>query len=225
MPPKPQTKRVLPSLDDIDYPVIDDVSKPKKRSTAVAVTKSSTEVSTPKAKPKVDPKDVEDDEGVRRLLVPLASRYKLNIEKIESVIDDDTLGAGSEIIKTLIRVVNNAIPYAENVVIQSEGFKGIHAFTQLLNTTRSLTHDLITLGDRAEVGTRIFTQTIEPMLMGVASQIMTAFSLIESSAKAKMSPQDFQAFQSELANLRIGLASHMNQSYSTSRDAVRNAMS
>lgn len=158
-------------------------------------------------------------------LQPMASRYKLSIEKIEAAMDDDALGAGTEILKTLVRVVGNAIPYAENNVIVSQGSKGVHALTQILGTARSLTHDLITLSDRANVGERVFLSNVEPMLRNIATQLMLAFAELESSAKPKMTQEDFKVYQNDLSKTRHALGQYMNAAYRATAESVKSSMS
>lgn len=129
-------------------------------------------------------------------------------------------GASSLIIKALIQSVCEVLPMAEHHIRESKSTKGIYGFNTLVSTIRELLGDLQVLKDKANLGQSIVDRTIRPSYMDIASQLVTSMTLVQESAKARMSKEDFKEFRVTVESSKKGMADYMMAQYRDVSDQV-----
>ena len=144
----------------------------------------------------------------------LNSRFGLQSQTIVDMIDmGNSDGASSLIVKALLQSLVEVLPMAEHNIRQSKTTKGIYGFNTIVSSIRELLGDLQSLRDRSSLGQSIVDKTVRPSYMDIAVQVVSAFTLIQDSAKSRMDPSDFKEFRSNLDGVKKGLSDYLMAQY------------
>lgn len=146
--------------------------------------------------------------------VALQSRFGKQSGTINDMIEmGNSDGASSLIIKSLIQSLVEILPAAEKRLLDSNAKEGIYGFNALLCSTRELLGDLQALRDRSTLGQSTVDKSVRPAFMEIGVQIVTAFTLLQDSAKARMTPEDFREFRRTVEDTKKGLADYIMAQY------------
>lgn len=146
--------------------------------------------------------------------VAIQHRFGKQSETIVEMIEmGNSDGASSLIIKSLVQSLVEILPAAERNVVATGATKGLYALNTLISTTRELVGDLQAIKDRANLGQATVDRCVRPSYMEIGVQIVTAFTLVQDSAKARMSPEDFRDFRSTLESTKKGMAEYIMAQY------------
>lgn len=156
----------------------------------------------------------------------LNSRFGKQTKTIVDLIDmGNSDGASSLIVKALLQSLVEILPMAENNIRETRATKGIYGFNTLLTSMRDLLGDLQSLRDRANVGQSIVDKTVRPSYMDIATQIVASFTLMQDSAKSRMSDEDFKEFRVTVETSKKGLSDYMLLQYKNVADQVIKSLS
>lgn len=228
--PKPAPKRAVQE----DYDDEDD-ERPRQRAK-----KKKTAPQAPKvALTPAELKEIARAERVRsRALVPinpdthqpivsnkavkfLETRFKgkadIVIEQLEA---QDTDGAVALLTRSLLQMLVDLMPLAENAVRESRGTRGIHAMNQMVTSIRETLTDLQALRDKGLLGHRIVERTIRPAFMDIGSQIVLGFVDLESRARTSMNQENFLAYQENLKEVKRSIAQYLEAQYREIQEQV-----
>lgn len=146
--------------------------------------------------------------------VAIQSRFGKQSNTIVDLIEmGNSDGASSLIIKSLLQSLVEILPAAEKNIVETKATKGIYAFNTLVSSTRELVGDLQAIKDRANLGQATVDRCVRPSYMEIGVQIVTAFTLIQDSGKARMSPEDFREFRATLESIKKSLADYIMAQY------------
>lgn len=151
----------------------------------------------------------------------LNSRFGTQAQTIIDMIDmGNSDGASSLIVKALLQSLVEVLPMAEHNIRQSKTTKGIYGFNTIVSSIRELLGDLQSLRDRSSLGQSIVDKTVRPSYMDIAVQVVSAFTLIQDSAKSRMDPSDFKEFRTNLDGVKKGLSDYLMAQYKDVSDKV-----
>lgn len=207
---KPKPKLRIPKSDAIKTKDVDKKTGELK-ATPVAVAKRKTKTGTELSLVKVSNNvPVVIPEAIKAI----DSRFGMQSDTIVEMISmGNSDGASSLIIKALIQSVCEVLPMAEHNIRASNSTKGIYGFNTLVSTVRELLGDLQVLKDKANLGQSIVDRTIRPSYMDIASQLVTSLTLVQESAKARMSKEDFKEFRATVEQSKKGMSDYMMAQY------------
>lgn len=162
-----------------------------------------------KATPVIAPIAVDKDTQLA-----IQSRFGKQSDTIVDLIEmGNSDGATSLIIKSLLQSLVEILPTAEKNVIATGATKGMYAFNTLISSTRELVGDLQAIKDRSNLGQATVDRCVRPSYMEIGVQIVTAFTLIQDSGKARMTPEDFREFRATLESVKKGLGEYIMAQY------------
>ena len=148
------------------------------------------------------------------LALALDSRFGMQSNTIVEMINmGNSDGAMSLIVKSLIQSVCEVLPMAEHNIRISNSTKGIYGFNTLVSTIRELLGDLQVLKDKANLGQSIVDRSIRPSYMDIAAQLVTSLTLVQESAKARMSSSDYKEFRITVEQSKKGMSDYMMAQY------------
>lgn len=162
-------------------------------------------------------KPVDLDEAEEALRSRFGNKAVLIIQQLE---DQDTDGAISMLSRSLLQLVVDLIPVAEQNVRDSKGAKGIYQFNQLIASTRELLTDLSALRDKGLLGHRIVERTVRPAFTDIGGQLVLAFVGLEAGARTYMRPEDYSEYKQQLTIAKTSLAQYLEAQYAEIRDQV-----
>lgn len=160
---------------------------------------------------------VDLNEAEEALRSRFGNKAVLIIQQLE---DQDTDGAISMLSRSLLQLVVDLIPVAEQNVRDSKGARGIYQFNQLIASTRELLTDLSALRDKGLLGHRIVERTVRPAFTDIGGQLVLAFVGLEAGARTYMSPEDYAEYKQQLTTAKMSLAQYLEAQYSEIRDQV-----
>lgn len=129
-------------------------------------------------------------------------------------------GASSLIVKALLQSLVEVLPMAEHNIRTTGATKGIYGFNTLVTSMRELLGDLQSLKDRANLGQSIVDKTVRPSYMDIAVQVVTAFTLLQDSAKSRMTGEDYREFRRDLERTKKGLSDYLMAQYNSVSEQV-----
>lgn len=151
----------------------------------------------------------------------LNSRFGTQADTIVEMISmGNADGASSLIIKALIQSVCEVLPMAEHYIRESKSTKGIYGFNTLVSTVRELLGDLQVLKDKATLGQSIVDRTIRPSYMDIAAQLVSSLTIVQESAKSRMSSSDYKEFRGTVEQSKKGMSDYMMAQYRDVSDQV-----
>lgn len=162
-------------------------------------------------------KPVDLDEAEAALRSRFGNKAVLIIQQLE---DQDTDGAISMLSRSLLQLVVDLIPVAEQNVRDSKGAKGIYQFNQLIASTRELLTDLSALRDKGLLGHRIVERTVRPAFTDIGGQLVLAFVALEAGARSYMRPEDYAEYKPQLTQAKTSLAQYLEVQYAEIRDQM-----
>lgn len=139
---------------------------------------------------------------------------------IQQLEEQDTDGAVSLLTRSLLQMLVDLLPVAENNVRETKGTKGIYQLNQMVSSVREMLTDLQSLRDKGLLGHRIVERTVRPAFMDIGGQFAMAFVGLEASARTYMSPEDFHLYKQTLDGTKRSLAQYMEAQYAEIRDQV-----
>ena len=144
----------------------------------------------------------------------LNTRFGKQSQTIVDLIDmGNSDGASSLIVKALLQSLVEVLPMAEHNIRETRATKGIYGFNTLVTSMRELLGDLQSLKDRANLGQSIVDKTVRPSYMDIAVQVVSGFTLLQDSAKARMDASDFKEFRRDLESTKKGLSDYLMAQY------------
>lgn len=150
-------------------------------------------------------------------------------EQAQTVVDmmeaNNSDGATSLVTKAIIQSIVKMLPVAEQVMIKSGTTRGVYSFNSLVTSIRELLGDLKAHRDQGALGQSIVERSIRPSYMDIAVQIVTAFTLLQSSAKDRMTPEDFKEFRALIDENKSGLAGYITAQYEDVSEKVVRSLS
>ena len=133
---------------------------------------------------------------------------------IELLDTDNSDGALSLIMKTLLKTLVDVLPVIENHVRKSGGTKGVYQFTQVTSQLRETCAEIQAYRDRANLGTKVVDRYVRPSFLDIAVQITSTWVELESQARSKMTPEDFAVYCSDtLLPMKRGIAEYLRKQY------------
>lgn len=217
---KPKPKLRIPKSDTIKAKDVDRKTKNIKASvveTATKVKKVKPVSSVLVTAPNNYPVALRDPEVVQAL----NSRFGTQADTIVEMISmGNADGASSLIIKALVQSVCEVLPMAEHHIRESKSTKGIYGFNTLVSTVRELLGDLQVLKDKANLGQSVVDRTIRPSYMDIAAQIVSSLTIVQESAKARMSSSDYKEFRATVEQSKKGMSDYMMAQYRDVSDQV-----
>lgn len=133
---------------------------------------------------------------------------------IELLDTDNSDGALSLIMKTLLKTLVDVLPVIENHVRKSGGTKGVYQFTQVTSQLRETCAEIQAYRDRANLGTKVVDRYVRPSFLDIAVQVTSTWVELESQARSKMTPEDFAVYCSDtLLPMKRGIAEYLRKQY------------
>jgi hypothetical protein len=129
-------------------------------------------------------------------------------------------GATSLIVKALLQSLVEVLPMAEQHIVASKTTKGVYGFNALITSVRELLGDLQALRDRSSLGQSIVDKTVRPSYMDIAVQVVSAFTIIQDSSRARMSEEDFREHRRTIEETKKGLSDYLTAQYKSVSDQV-----
>lgn len=117
------------------------------------------------------------------------------------------------IYKAMLQTVVDLIPFAENVVRETKGTKGIYGLNIIISSVRELMVDIQAAQDRGLLGQSLLAQVIKPCFSDIAQEVVREYAAISADAKGLMEVQDYKRFQGLLTDSRSRLADSMTRSF------------
>lgn len=216
----------LAELDELEQEIIDD-STPEQL--AQSILENSAGENSRSAAKKLRRQEEEDDDPFSALKVSnvpaltvdvntakaLESMFGERSSSIMELLDtDNSDGALSLIMKTLLKTLVDVLPVIERYVRSSGGTKGVYQFTQLTAQLRETCAEIQAYRDRANIGSKIVDRYIRPSFLDIAVQITSTWVELEASARSRMSPEDFETYRADtLMPMKRGIAEYLKKQY------------
>lgn len=169
------------------------------------------------------PSGLVSPEAKKALESRFGSKSDLIVDLIET---DNTDGATTLIFKTLLQSLVEVLPITEHAVRVSSGSRGVYQFNQVVSQMRELLADIQSVRDRGMLGNSVVERHVRPAFMDIAVQIVQSMTLIEESARTRMSREDFKSFRDTVVqDAKKSLANYIQRQYAEVAEAVITSLS
>ncbi len=175
----------------------------------------------PKGHKVVTKKDVKEGAANQISTEVLQSHFGKQADTIVEMIEmNNSDGASSLIVKSLIQSLVGILPVAEHNVRATNATKGIYGFNTLVSSIRELLGDLQAFKDRSNLGQSIVDRSVRPSYQDIAVQIVTSLTIIQDAAKSRMEKEDYREFRTTVEEQKKALAQYITAQYQDVSDQV-----
>lgn len=137
-----------------------------------------------------------------------------NSDKILAMLESSNQdGALTLLKKNLLATVINALPHAEQILIESGTSKGTYQFATLISTIRELIADIQADQDKKFVSDAMLNNVIKPAYVDIAQSIVSKHFEFLSTSKEFIVTKHKKEFSAELRKLATDLAGDLKVSY------------
>lgn len=205
---------LVPAILDDDYPGENSRSSAKKLRRMEAELDDEDDAnpfSTPRTPITVGSGITIDDKTFNALNSMFGERSSSILELLDT---DNSDGALSLIMKTLLKTLVDVLPVIEKYVRSSNGTKGVYQFTQLTSQLRETCADIQAYRDRANLGNTVVDRYVRPSFLDIAVQITSTWVEMENQARTLMSPENYALYAANtLTPLKRGIAEYLRKQY------------
>lgn len=205
---KPLAKKKAPKLTSKQRELAIVTAKPDTRESRALVRELVSE--------KVEPKTA------KALVTRFGAKAEVIVRQLE---EGESDGSVTLISRSLLQMLVDILPIAEQAVRNSNGRYGIHGLIMISSQIRESLQDLQSIRDKGLLGHNVVERIVRPSYQDLAAQIVVAFLNIDAAAKSRMSREDYRSFQTELSATRTGLAQYLTRQYDDIQKGVIESLS
>ena len=136
----------------------------------------------------------------------------------------DTETSGEQTSHALLRAQLAATIRAIGIMDRSfdeSGGRNAYSYVAVHNLARELAHDLRSFGDQSETVERVRRDSIQPMLSGLATQIVSRLLKARQSLTARLQPKSAKMVETELRRVQEELTAVFAEAEATAADRLK----
>ena len=134
-------------------------------------------------------------------------------------------GAITLLYRQLLSMTVDIIPFAENLVRSTKGYRGVYQINALVSQCRELLADIQSTQDRGALGRNMVERHVRPAFLDIAMQIVSSNHALASDILLLVPPDKKPQIQALFQTNQKSLAEYIQAQYNNIRDELMRGLS
>lgn len=134
-------------------------------------------------------------------------------------------GAITLLYRQLLSMTVDIIPFAENLVRSTKGYRGVYQINALVSQCRELLADIQSTQDRGALGRNMVERHVRPAFLDIAMQIVSSNHALASDILLLVPPDKKPQIQALFQANQKSLAEYIQAQYNNIRDELMRGLS